>query len=255
MTKTPEVAACRRGRALVLTIQRPEAKNAINRQVAERIRDEVRAAEQQGDLSAIVLSACPCGVFVAGGDLKEFRKLPFDPTGAQHILDLGAELRCIEDSPLPVIAAVDGDVLGGGCELVVLCDLVVMEQPAGLEFRHVRMGLTPAWGGSSRLAERVGSVRAADLLLTGRRVEAPEALAMGLINRVVPPGRALATALELAEQIADHGTASVGAIKASLTAARRAGRADALAREQAVFRSAWGSPSHRAAMDAFGGKG
>jgi len=251
MNLMPVLAARQEGSALVLTIQRPRAKNAINRQLAVLLSDAVQAAADDDQVHAIVLAAQGPDVFVAGGDLKEFQQLSFDTAGAQHILDLGRSLGCIETSPLPVIAAVQGDVLGGGCELLVLCDLVVMEEQAGIEFRHVRMGLTPAWGGTSRLIERVGSLRATDLLLTGRRVDAGEALAMGLVNQTVPRGGALTAALDLAERIADSAPPAVAAIKRSLTAARQAARAAALDREQEVFRSAWGSPSHREAMAAF----
>lgn len=254
MNDSPVLAARRQGPALVLTIQRPQAMNAINREVAEQLRDAVLQAADDEEVQAIVLTAQGREVFVAGGDLKEFRKLSFDTAGAQHILDLGAEMSCIELSPLPCIAAVQGDVLGGGCELLVLCDAVVMEEHAGIEFRHVRMGLTPAWGGTTRLVERIGSLRATELLLTGRRVEAAEALALGLANQVVPTGMGLTEALRLSQRLAESPRAAVAAIKRSLTEARRAARAEALQREAEVFRTSWGSPSHRAAMQAFASK-
>ncbi|MBW2528163.1 MAG: enoyl-CoA hydratase/isomerase family protein [Deltaproteobacteria bacterium] len=251
MTSRSPLAVQQQGSTLVLTIARPGAKNAINRELAERLRDAVLDAADDEGIRCLVLAARGEDVFVAGGDLKEFRTLPLDGAGAQHILDLGTELSCIEDSPLPIIAAVQGDVLGGGCELLVLCDLVVMEEQAAIEFRHVRMGLTPAWGGTSRLVERVGALRATDLLLTGRRVAADEASTMGLVNQVVPRGGSLTAALDLARQIAHSERDAVAAIKRSLTTARRAARADGLTQEQKVFRSAWGSAAHRAAMAAF----
>lgn len=254
MTHTPVLAEQQQGTTLVLTIQRPQARNAINREVAQRLRDAVLGAADDEDVRGIVLTAQGDDVFVAGGDLKEFCTLSFDAAGAQHILDLGHEMDCIETSPLPVIAAVQGDVLGGGCELLMLCDAVIMEEHAGIEFRHVRMGLTPAWGGTSRTMERIGSLRAAELLLTGRRVEAPEALALGLVNQVVPSRTGLAEALALSQRIAQSPPESVAAIKRSITEARRAARSEALRREAEVFRTAWGSPSHRAAMRAFAAK-
>lgn len=239
------------GTTLVLTIDRPEAKNAINRELALALRDAVLGAGSDPTLRAIVLTSQDPDVFVAGGDLKEFRTLELNEAGAQHIIDFGIELGCIEQCPLPVIAAITGQVLGGGCELLVLCDLAVMEEHTTIEFRHAKMGLTPAWGGTSRLLERVGSLHATDLLLTARPVPAKEAQTLGLVNRVVPRGEALGAALELAEGIAQSSRDAVAAIKRSLVVARQAHRADALDREREIFRHAWGGQSHRAAMKAF----
>lgn len=251
MTTNTPLTVSMRGPARVLTICRPNARNAINRELAGKLRDAIVEASHDERVRAIVLTASGQDIFVAGGDLKEFQQLDFGPTGAEQIIEFGKALECIETSEVPVIAAVQGDVLGGGCELLVLCDLAIIEEHAGIEFRHARMGLTPAWGGSSRLLERVGFLRAAELLLTARRLTAAEALSFGLVNEVVAPGQALDAALKLAERIAVHARGSVAAVKRSLVAAQRAARSDAVSRERDVFRRAWGNPSHRAAMAAF----
>jgi enoyl-CoA hydratase/carnithine racemase len=250
MAGTP-LRAERAGSSLVLTIDRPDVRNAIDQALAERIGRAVTEAGDDPELRAVVLTGGGDEVFVAGGDLKEFGGLAPDEHGAEHILDMGLALGAIEACPLPVIAALQGDAFGGGAELVVLCDLCVMEEHAGIHFRHAKMGLTPAWGGTCRLIERVGAGRATDLLLTARRVSAAEALAMGLVHRVAGRGGGLAAALGLASEIASSARSSVAAIKASITRARQARRADALEREREVFRLAWGSESHLAAMRAF----
>jgi enoyl-CoA hydratase/carnithine racemase len=239
------------GASLVLTIDRPEARNAINQALAEALRQAVTAASADAELRSVVLTATGSDVFVAGGDLKEFDGLEPDERGADHILAMGLALGSIEASPLPVIAAVQGETLGGGAELLVLCDLVVMEEQAGIHFRHAKMGLTPAWGGTSRLIERVGALRATELLLTARRVGANEALGMGLVSKVVVRGAALRAALQLGDDIASSARATVAALKASLIEARRAARADALEREREVFRQAWCGAAHVAAVRAF----
>jgi enoyl-CoA hydratase/carnithine racemase len=237
--------------ALVLTIQRPEAKNAINRALAEQLHQSIVEAGEDERVRAVVLTAAGADVFVAGGDLKEFRELDMDVEGAQQIVDMGVAMDCIESCAVPVIAAITGDVLGGGCELLVLCDLAIMEEHAAIEFRHATMGLTPAWGGTTRLAERVGTMRAADLLLSARRVNATEALQLGLVSQVVPSGQAKTAALALTAQIARSSRGAVAAIKRSLLVSRRARRANALDQEHEIFRQAWGSASHLEAMSAF----
>ena len=250
MAATP-LRAERAGSSLVLTIDRPEVRNAIDQALAESLGQAVTEAGKDPELRAVVLTGGGSEVFVAGGDLKEFVGLEPDVRGAEHIIEMGLALAAIESCPLPVIAALQGDAFGGGAELVVLCDLCVMEEHAGIQFRHGKMGLTPAWGGTSRLIERLGVGRAADLLLTARRVSAAEALGMGLAHRVAGRGAGLATALELAGEIAVSARSSVAALKASLTRARLARRADALEREREVFKQAWGSDIHLSAMRAF----
>jgi len=190
-------------------------------------------------------------VFVAGGDLKEFAELELDRRGADAVLGMGMALASFESCPLPIIAAVQGEALGGGAELLLLCDLVVIEEQAGIHFRQGKLGLTPAWGGASRLLEHVGVARASELLLTARRVSAAEAVAIGLATKVARPDGALQAALELGAAIATSTRQSVAALKAALNEARQARRADALAREREVFRSAWGRESHVEAMRAF----
>ncbi len=251
MTIRMEVTQQIRHGAAILTIHRPQAKNAINRAVVEQLSAGIQDACADSSVRAIVLTGAGKDVFVAGGDLKEFQELNGDERGAQHILDLGVGLSCIETSDLPIIAAVQGEVLGGGCELLVMCDLVVIEQHAGIQFKHAKMGLTPAWGGTTRLLERVGSIGATDLLLTARRIDAAEALNLGLVNRIVPSGEALDGALELVRQIAQHSRTSVTALKRSLLRSRLARRGPALSEEREVFRQAWSAPSARQAMEEF----
>ncbi|MBW2453633.1 MAG: enoyl-CoA hydratase/isomerase family protein [Deltaproteobacteria bacterium] len=243
-----------RGPARLLTFDRPAARNAISRELAERLRDEIRAVDEDEQVHAVVLaSSCP-DVFASGGDLKELRQLAMDAGGASQVLALGVELGALETCAVPVIAAVGGAVFGGGCELLMMCDQLVMERQASLRFVHARMGLTPAWGGTTRLIERVGSARAADILLSARTIEAAEALTMGLACEVVEPGQALEAALALAERLSQLPRDALCAIKRSVLASKQARRAEAFEAERKVFRSAWGSPAHRAAFAALAGK-
>src|SRR5262249_52128527 len=146
---------------------------------------------------------------------------------------------------IPVIAAVQGDVFGGGCELLLLCDFVIVEEHASLEFRHAKMGLSPAWGGLTRLVERAGPLEAAHLLLTAEKVGAEAALRMGIVNEIVATGSSRTRAVALVNRIADNPRSAVAAIKRALREVREARRGDALARERRVFEEMWGAPDHQ----------
>ncbi len=242
------------GTTRVLTVDRPAARNAINRELSERLVDELHQVDGDPSVHAVVLaSACP-EVFLSGGDLKELGRLPMDASGAAQVMALGLELSAVESCAVPVIAAVGGAAFGGGCELLMMCDLLVMEQQASLHFVHARMGLTPAWGGTTRLIERVGSARAADILLSARAIRAEEALAMGLARKLVAPGQAVAGALAIAAELDQQPREAVATVKRSLLASKQARRAEAFEAERKVFRSAWGSPAHQAAFAVRNGK-
>jgi enoyl-CoA hydratase/carnithine racemase len=190
-------------------------------------------------------------VFLSGGDLNALRGLPDDARGAHAVIGLGERLAAIERCSVPVIAAVGGPVYGGGCELLVMTDIVVMDEQAKMHFVHRKMGLVPAWGGCTRLTERVGAARAADILLTARPVSAAEAVEIGLASRIAPQGTAEPAAEAIAEELARSPREALVAIKRSLLATRLAARADSIERERKSFRSAWGSPAHKASMDRF----
>jgi enoyl-CoA hydratase len=239
------------GAVRLLTVDRPEAKNAISAALAARLSEAIAESDRDEKVSVVVLASSSPDVFLAGGDLKELSGLPMDAGGADQVLAVGVQLGIIEHCRVPVVAAVAGRVLGGGCELLMMCDLVVMERSARLRFVHARMGLVPAWGGTSRLIERVGLATASDLLLTSRELDGSAAERLGLAQRVVADGSAGEAALALATQMADAGREALVRMKSALSAARRARRGDGFDAERKVFRDAWGSPAHRRAFAAF----
>jgi enoyl-CoA hydratase/carnithine racemase len=126
-----------------------------------------------------------------------------------------------------------------------------MEGHAQLAFRHAKMGLSPAWGGMTRLVERVGPLEAARLLFTGEKIDAADAMRIGLVNEVVPRGGARDRALARIARIADNPRTTVAAMKRTLREVREARRGGAIERERAVFSERWGAPDHQRAMDAF----
>ena len=194
------VAVETRGPVLVVTIDRPEVRNAVDRPTAEALADAFRAFDSAKDLLVAVLTGAH-GHFCAGADLKA---LACDPDRANRV-DPGG------DGPMgptrmnldkPVIAAIEGYAVAGGLELALWCDLRVAAEDAVLGFFDRRWGVPLIDGGTIRVTRLIGQSRALDLLLTGRGVPADEAHEMGLVNRVVQSGRALEVALELAADIA-----------------------------------------------------
>ncbi|XXX74686.1 enoyl-CoA hydratase/isomerase family protein [Sorangium sp. So ce134] len=247
MTLGVEVA----GDAVVLTIDRPECRNAIDSAFARRLGEAIRHAASDPRVRGVVITAASGGVFVAGGDIRELHALAEGGAEGGDVLAMFEGLSALEESEVPIVAAVQGDVLGGGCELLLLCDFVIVEEHAALSFRHVKMGLSPAWGGLTRLCERVGPLQASRLLLTAERIDAAEALRIGLVTEVVPTGAARSRAIAQVNRIAGSPRTSVAAMKRALRKVREALRASAVEVERRAFAEQWNGPEHRRAMDAF----
>jgi enoyl-CoA hydratase/carnithine racemase len=237
--------------AVVLTIDRPATRNAIDADLARRLGEAASEAATDPTARAIVLAATGEEGFVSGGDLNEIAKHVRDDGGPKPVLDMYEPLSVLETGDLPVIAAVHGDVYGGGCELILLCDMVIMESHACLAFRHARMGLSPAWGGMTRLLERVGPIEASRLLFTAEKIDATEAHRIGLVGEVVPKGQALTRALERAAAIANSARSVIATQKRALRLVREAHRKNSIELERAVFTELWAGPAHRAAIDGF----
>jgi len=238
------------GGAVVLTIDRPGTNNAIDRELAAKIGEAVTNASGDERVRGIVLTAAGDRVFSAGGDLHEILAA-LDGGASADVAGMFAPLSAIEASAVPVIAAVGGDVFGGASELLLLCDFVILEEHTHVAFRHARMGLSPAWGGMTRLVERVGALEATRLLLTAEKVTAPDAVRIGLASEMVPTGFARERALARVSHVADNPRGTVAALKRALHEVRAAQRAPAVERERAAFAERWGGPDHVAAMQAF----
>lgn len=199
----PAVLTERRGRVLVVTLNRPEAMNAINGALSHGVVDAMAELDATPDLTAAVMTGTGRG-FCAGMDLKAFA------AGE----DMGPLLGWMRrGSSKPVIAAVEGLALAGGLELALTCDLIVAAEGARLGIPEASVGLFAAGGGLLRLPSRVGFGKAMELALTGDPITAEQAVGYGMVARVVPPGEALDSAIELAERIARNAPLSVAASK------------------------------------------
>lgn len=195
------------GIALV-TITRPEALNALNIATLHELQELFNAVAADDAVQVVIITGSGKKAFVAGADIAAMR--PFSALEARHFAKLGHEvMRAIETCPKPVIAAVNGFALGGGCELALSCDIRLVSDNARFGQPEVNLGVIPGFGGTQRLARLVGKGRALELILTGNMIGAQEACQSGLANRVVPQDQLLETAREMAKTIISKGSYAV----------------------------------------------
>ena len=231
----------------VLAIERPERRNALNLEIKGRLADEVEALAADDAIRVIVLTGS-AGYFVAGTDIGEMVDMgPEDHTRLKTERVFNALRRCRK----PLIAAVEGYALGGGCELALCCDLIVAGASARFGQPEIRVGIMPGAGGTQRLPRIAGPYRAMKLLLTGEPVGAEEALSMGLVSEVVPDGSALERALAIAQTIASMPPLAVRAIKEAVQAGQNLPLEGALALERKAFQLLFDTEDQMEGMRAF----
>jgi enoyl-CoA hydratase len=223
------VTAERRGAATLLTLDRPERHNAVDGATADALRDAFEAFVNDDDARVLVLTGAGEKAFCAGADLKAIASLDADrPGGPLGFTRLA--------SPKPAIAAISGWCLAGGLELALWCDLRIATETAVLGCAERRWGVPLIDGGTQRLPRVIGAGRALDLVLTGRTVEAEEALRIGLVTEVVEPGRHVERALALAEQIAEFPQETMLSDRRALLDGAALGLEQGLAREAELGR-------------------
>ncbi len=234
----------------LLTINRPQARNALTWEAMQAFARAIEAAHLQPDLRALVITGAG-GAFCAGGDLFELDGFPTRADGARLSSIMGQALERLEALPFPTIAAMEGPAFGGGAEVALACDLRVMAHDARLGLMHVRLAICPAWGGGQRLLRMVGYARALEWLAAGRVLSAEACADFGLANRVVPSGEALAQALHLAGEFAARAPAALRAVKRLLRAGLTLPADQALAAERAEFPDLWAGDEHLRASARF----
>jgi enoyl-CoA hydratase len=239
----------RRGAVALLTLDRPEALNALDRALLLDL--EVRIAElaQDAGVRAAVLTGAG-RAFAAGADIAQMRAMT--PSEAEGFSRLGHRVfAALEALPVPCIAAVNGYALGGGCELACACDWIYASAKARFGQPEVNLGIIPGFGGTSRLARRVGLARAKEMVLGGAPLSAEEALRVGLANRVFPPEELLAGALSAAEGIAAKGRLAVAAAKRVMQEGQDVDPRVAHALEQQAFGLVFSTHDRAEGMSAF----
>ncbi len=234
----------------LITIDRPSVLNAIGLDTMTELDRVLDWVEHGSDIGALVLTAAGQRAFVSGGDLKEFEQLTTHEAAAAMSLRMQRVMARLRRLPVPVIGAINGDALGGGCEVATACDLRIVSETAHFGFKQVTIGITPAWGGRRRLVDLVGRARALSLMLTGELIDAAEAYRIGLADRVVAPAEVVAAAIELGEQIARNPRVAVRAIKRAVDEGERLDGEAAMAFEADLFADSWMSEDHFEALAA-----
>ncbi|MEX2183201.1 MAG: enoyl-CoA hydratase-related protein [Chloroflexota bacterium] len=235
------------GVALV-TIDRPEARNALSFALLADLAETLEALDADPTCRAVVLTGAGDRAFAAGADITELvDQTPESLEADGHF----AAWDRIAAVGLPVIAAVRGYALGGGCELAMSCDIIVAGDDARFGQPEIRIGVIPGAGGTQRMARAVGTGLAMDLILTGRMMDATEAMAAGLVTRVVASEETVTAALEWASAIAAMPPLAVRAAKAAIRAAAELPLSEGLRRERAAFFALFSTADQREGMRAF----
>jgi enoyl-CoA hydratase len=196
----------------VVTIDRQDALNALNHETLEELRDRLRELALDTDARVLVLTGAGDRAFAAGADIREMTEMTVLEGHAWG--SLGHECcRLLESMPKPTVAAVNGFALGGGCELALACDLRYASEQATFGQPEINLAVIPGWGGTQRLARAIGPALAKDLILTGRTLDAAEALRLGLVSAVYPAGELHERVLETASSLAKKSAVALSAAK------------------------------------------
>ena len=238
-----------------LRVNRPEARNALNWTAQEQFAAAVAEVEEDTAVRVLIITGASDKAFVSGGDLKELSQHPEQAAGERLNRVMRDALDRLTQLPIPVIAAVNGDAFGGGCEILTACDLRLAVSHARFCFAQVKNALCTGWGGTARLVNLLGQGRALDLLLTARTFSAQEAVAMGLVQQVADEAVELETAvIHLAESLAALPRHALAATKQLAYAASHRPAAEMNRLETRLFIDLWSQPDHVEALAAFAEK-
>lgn len=237
----------REGRVGIVQLNRPDALNALSLELMIELVAALEAYDQDAEVGAIVVAGSR-KVFAAGADIKDMA----EATVAEMIRrNQFARWEKIRNISKPVIAAVSGFALGGGCELAMLCDIIVASETAQFGQPEINIGVMPGAGGTQRLTRAVGKSLAMEMVLAGRFITAREALAAGLVSRVVTPECYLSEAVRLAAEIAKKSPVALRLAKQSVLAAFDSGLSVGLLHERSLFYSLFGTADQKEGMKAF----
>jgi enoyl-CoA hydratase len=235
----------------IITVNRPEALNAINHAVMEQLIGAAAAFDADDGIGCILITGAGEKAFVAGADIKEMADKSYMD---MFLADIQAGWERFAATRTPMIAAVNGFALGGGCEIAMMCDFIIASEQAKFGQPEIKLGVIPGWGGTQRLTRAVGKAKAMELILTGRMMDAAEAESAGLVARVVPHEKLMAEALEAAKAIASFSRPSVLIAKEAVNRAFEATLAEGLMFERRVFYSLFATEDQKEGMQAFAEK-
>ena len=239
-----------KGRVGLIRLNRPNALNALNAQLIGELSQALDAFEDDAGIGCIVITGSD-KAFAAGADIKEMQDKSYIDA---YMADFFAGLEAMTRIRKPIIAAVSGYALGGGCELAMMCDFIIAADNAKFGQPEITLGVMPGMGGSQRLTRFVGKSKAMDMCLTGRMMDADEAERSGLVSRVVPAGELIEEALKAATKIADFSLPAVMMVKEAVNRSYETTLAEGLRFERRVFHSMFALDDQKEGMAAFAEK-
>ena len=247
MTTYSTITVERRGNVGIVTLNRPEALNALNKDLMAEVTEAVSALDQDEPTGCIVLTGS-AKAFAAGADIKEMQPLSYMDAYRSDWFAAWDRLASVRK---PIVAAVSGYALGGGCELAMLCDVLIASETAKFGQPEITLGVIPGIGGSQRLTRAVGKAKAMEMCLTGRTIDAGEAERSGLVSRVVPAERLKDEALETASTIAGMSTPVAMMVKESVNRAFETTLSEGVRFERRVFHATFATHDQKEGMAAF----
>jgi enoyl-CoA hydratase len=234
----------------VLTLNRPDKLNALNRELVESLVHALAELDRDERVRAAILTGAGEKAFAAGADIQAMSEM--SPAEARAFAGLGHEVgRVMESAHFPIVGAVNGFALGGGCELALACDFLYASDTAKFGQPEVNLAVIPGFGGTQRLARRIGIGRARELCFTGDMIKADEALRIGLVNAVFPAAELLAKAKETAQKIAEKGPLAIAQCKRVMQRGSDVPLPVANELEAQAFAGLFGSSDQREGMKAF----
>jgi enoyl-CoA hydratase len=239
-----------RGRVGLITLNRPQALNALNLQVADEVVAALNVFDASDDIGCIVVTGSQ-KAFAAGADIKIMKDMSYADVMACDLFHMWDRITLVRK---PIIAAVSGFALGGGCELAMLCDFIIASDTAKFGQPEIKLGVMPGMGGSQRLTHLVGKAKAMDLCLTGRLMGAEEAERAGLVSRIVPVDKLLDEALAAAETIASMSLVAARMNKDAVNMALELPLTHGVRYERRVFHSLFATHDQKEGMAAFAEK-
>lgn len=236
-----------RGRVGLITLNRPQAMNALNNQLMRELMDALEVFDKTEAVGAMVITGNE-KAFAAGADIKEMADKSIEQMMDRDHVAVFGRIRTIRK---PVIAAVSGWALGGGCEVALSCDMIVASESARFGQPEINIGVIPGAGGTQRLTRAVGKAIAMEMILNDRRLTAQEAYQFGMVNRIVPVEGYLDEALKLAEEIASRAPVAVRAAKKMINQTFELSLAEGLASEKQEFYNLFATEDQKEGMQAF----
>ncbi|CDN50678.1 enoyl-CoA hydratase [Neorhizobium galegae] len=236
-----------RGAVALITLNRPKALNALNSTVMAELTEVLSAFGRDEAIGAIVLAGSD-KAFAAGADIKEMQGIDFVEA---YVNDFISGWEAVAATRKPMIAAVSGFALGGGCELAMMCDFIIASETAKFGQPEITLGVIPGMGGSQRLTRAVGKAKAMDMVMTGRMMDVAEAERAGLVSRIVSPERLIDEAVEAAAKIASFPRAAVLMAKEAVNRSFEGTLAEGLRFERRLFHSLFATADQKEGMAAF----